>query len=743
MPGCSYPKCNNDPIEGIGLCLGHAPKDQKGVSDDEFIAEINRRLLKGQTNLAGYIFPSDISISLYGHLNSKLVLTNATFHGKATLAGPVFEQAVECSFAKFLGGLDIHNTTFNGGAYFSGAIFRMENERTDESLVLNADHTTFASLVSFKSARFARGRASFNNSRFTGNQVEFAGVRTNWTNLSFANCKFDGIKVDFRYLRLTRSAIDFSQSHFSKCASIAFGSSFLRRSYVNAELTEFEATALNFSGLRARFAEVRLSRSRVEVSEFDFSYCVLLEGRLLLDHLTMNGRHFTLDESKFVNSTFSLSESRVTLAEDLIFTRAQFSGARADFEGCQVTACTVEFIGTHFGTQLHFDRAEFRANSISFRSAFFVGMHAVFNEAKLIGDVDFTHIVIGCNMTFTDMKLQDGSSFHFSRPRFANMGNGWPKIGFLGVKFSPYVTFFEGIVTGPSFDSKVEKTKPLIAFRSCLLRDVYFSENDMTLLSFYTSAYFEDSFFTLSIWDPTWERTFAKLPRLPLLNWRYKRHYRIREEEDYRGPLEREPGVRIDQNAGPKNCQELSELYLRMKSSADKAKDYHRASWFYFSEFEMKRRSIREAIRKDKGVRKLLRWPQYWTYGLYKVLAGYGEKPAWSLMWFGLLSLLFGIVHLFNGYLGEDGAGYCYHIQISRQGFADFASCTFLKDFVWSLFYSISRAIPIGYISGLKLSYLSPPPGVWSDVLSITNSIVLALLLVFFGVGLKRHFRRF
>jgi hypothetical protein len=98
---------------------------------------------------------------------------------------------------------------------------------------------------------------------------------------------------------------------------------------------------------------------------------------------------------------------------------------------------------------------------------------------------------------------------------------------------------------------------------------------------------------------------------------------------------------------------------------------------------------------------------------------GYGEKPFWSLVWLLFSGIIvFPIVHLFNG------------LQIR---------CMMINSYWDALKYTISRFLPSTYLPEQWANIKSTGWG----VVPFFNSIVLILFVIFIGIGLKRHFRRF
>lgn len=189
-------------------------------------------------------------------------------------------------------------------------------------------------------------------------------------------------------------------------------------------------------------------------------------------------------------------------------------------------------------------------------------------------------------------------------------------------------------------------------------------------------------------------------------------------------------------NPGPNpesfvSYEDVASLYRRMKTALDRTKDYQQASWFYFNEFEMKRKALEQEIESDPSkIRQILKklFSKYIFYFSYKVFAGFGEKPLWSFYWLllGILGFsgLNSLVGLQKGIALPDGK-----IVFRDAGFLD------------SLIFTLYRIIPANYLP-FKQAY-NIPNGFWGLFVPFLNTFVLIIFIAFIAIGLKRHFRRF
>lgn len=278
----------------------------------------------------------------------------------------------------------------------------------------------------------------------------------------------------------------------------------------------------------------------------------------------------------------------------------------------------------------------------------------------------------------------------------------------------------------------------------------------MSLFSFYRSAFFEEAFISHGRWRSVRERVISFLPFIT-----FSRRYVILEdllevEQSFRVPAGdrgKSPST-VLKTTGiefPQDYTQLAELYLRFKAAADNAKDYQLASWFYFNEFEMKRRALFQRD-PDKTLSPmhalfLLTRPDAMLYSCYRVLAGYGEKPIWSLLWFSLFSVMFAAGRLLNGFtvISESGRETLinYDLCVSSVGWETVCSLVFWKHFAAALSLTLYRVLPATYLPDIGLG-VQEASGTAGDILfSLANTVVLVILVVFMGIGLKRHFRRF
>jgi len=386
---------------------------------------------------------------------------------------------------------------------------------------------------------------------------------------------------------------------------------------------------------------------------------------------------------------------------DAYFSKAQFA-EDADFTNARFFGCSY-FNKTKFSKYADFSKAQFLGSAYFDRTCF--DDRVLYESLKIKKLIEFTNI-----------SLAEKARFYFNNPDFALKGNECVRVVFDVVKFNPFAVYFENI----GLASKVDNV--CLIFRYCQLKDVYFTNNNMFLFSFYKSSY-DEAMFISSKWGAEKDR---------ILIFPYLRKNVIMEEK-FLGDLskysdnDKAKKFREDYEIEDfSSHKDIAALYRRMKTALDNTKDYQQASWFYFNEFEMKRKAMEEEIESDPSkIRQVFNklFSKYILYFLYKVLAGYGEKPMWSFYWLGFF---LGVFTLLNYLIGV-------HPVINGPD---------ISPNLWDSFiFALYRILPTNYIPYTRNFYV--PPNFWGLLVPFLNTLVLIIMIAFIGIGLKRHFRRF
>jgi uncharacterized protein YjbI with pentapeptide repeats len=530
----------------------------------------------------------------------------------------------------------------------------------------------------------------------------------------------DGIDFSKR-IKEFNQPVDFSDAKFEgKIKEGNFKNSCVVFSGVNFK-SGVSFLGAEFSGGNAEFRGVSFSGSDLIFNEPEnnsksekFSKEIFNNKTTNFSNAKFNGGIANFRNAKFYN-------------ENIFFIGAEFSGGKAEFGGAKFLGGEANFMGALFsrgnadffqttfsGEGVIFGKAKFTGGIAYFRSTVFSGKTANFIGAEFSNRILFYKNQIKCSLDFSFVEISDKSRFDFCDPEFIKSEENI-KILFKGIIFNPFATYFENIKgISENKNKRNNIINPAIIFRYCNLKDAYFTNNDISIFSFYKSAYDEARFYSCNWKNEKRDKILKIIP--------YKRKNIICDEQLYELAEcsdDKEKFKKDYEIEDLNGYNEIATLYRRFKTSLDNTKDYSEAGKFYFNEQEMKRKALREKF--EKWWRSILNGEMWkWLlYSLYKVFMGYGEKPFWSLVWLLFSGIIvFPIVHLFNG------------LQIR---------CMMINSYWDALKYTISRFLPSTYLPEQWANIKSTGWG----VVPFFNSIVLILFVIFIGIGLKRHFRRF
>ena len=480
-----------------------------------------------------------------------------------------------------------------------------------------------------------------------------------------------------------------------------------------------------FCGGNANFHSVVFNGDFVsfENSEFENNNIIFAFASFFVKNLYLNSVRFAKGNIDFSNSNFD--------AISIHFIKTEFKDGKVDFAGSTFKAKKLLFDETKFtGEQFNFFLCIFDCSLVSFNRAEFLGGKVYFSGSYFGGDLELRFNKISNDIIFFETRLSDKSYLFIAYPEFVENKNRFSEINFTRVHFLPFQTFFEGIKSNKNNSDQSYNKDNMVSFQHCQLKDVSFSNCSMVIFSFYRSSFFEDAFFVSCEWPMRREKVANYIPLLT-----YRRKNQILEDMAYESIKDKSIEFSID---FPIKYSEVADLYRRMKTALDRAKNYRLASWFYFNEIEMKRKRLKERLMEDfpKWEKKVFRGRRL-IYSAYRLFAGYGEKPFWSFVWFGIFTLIFSLLHLFNGIKTSNGSfNYDWGLPFPKWS-------EFLTDFGYSVFFTLYRVIPISYLPYERDKYGLLDNGISDLALSFFNTIILIILIIFIGVGLKRHFRRF
>jgi hypothetical protein len=580
---------------------------------------------------------------------------------------------------------------------------------------INFENTTFEDQPTFKDAIFSKG-VIFRNTKFK-------------KGADFSQCEFRG---EVNYARaFFGEVVNFHAAKFIG-ANVIFDSAVFEGQVAGFATSSFHMGAVRFLNVKFACKWVDFSLITFTDTQLNFARC-----------------DFASDNTAFANIEFNN-----TIAN---WNSAKFRGTKLDFSFCEFSNCPVDFTGAEFGSQMTaFDNTVFTEKKVSFKAAKFTGGEVTFlntqfkgtlvdfSSTQFYGDLRFRSTLISNELKFIDTRFKDGAALYLSDPVFKPSTNFGPRVLFQRVRFNPFLSFFEGIRAGSDFVNLRPTQLPIILFRYSQLKDVYFADNDMSLFSFCNSAFFEDAHFIQGRWIQRKERILSFIPI------KFTRRNQIVEEQlleiAFNPPTADQDNKNLHEHFQTqllKTHSNVADLYLRFKTAADRAKNYHLARWFYFNEFEMKRKGHLEQLKQCKNwIARLGILPRFSLYSSYRLLAGYGEMTWWSFIWFAIFTAIFAILHLFNGIRIPSGSSATRIINYDWQKALPNV-WQFLGDFFNAVLFTLYRIIPVSYLPYQRLRFDLVDYGFWDLALTLANSVVLVLMIIFIGMGLKRHFRRF
>lgn len=684
---CIYPNCNSSvhSPHDENYCLGHAPIENKKVTAQEFDSFIRQKIRRNELNFDGFIFCTTGFIDfndLRGSFNN-FKFNRCQFLGEKLEGDEKYSLSIEGFH--FQSTIEFINCEFSGTIRFSNCSINdtlsIQKSKIKGGLSLNAGRLNKLNIEKsklFKSVDFLN---SIQINEVEVLHSEIGGVKSIQ-------------KIDFKKTFHLNETIISQKTLLNYCV---FHSGFtFTKCIFNAEV--------DFSG--STFKDLSIINNNTFNSDAVFEN-VIFNKEVQFGYTTFN-RNAVFNKTEFAG---------LSLWQSAIFNKSYFNDVtfkgEANFSSSSFNGST-EFIRTTFSDRAIFNNASFLDNkqkSKSFLPTIYF-QNTVFNYVT-----EFKDLNIGGYTLFDHIYLQEKSIFYFQRVHLKDR----TRIIFQDISFPSFQAFFENI------GLNISKTflPSVIAFRNCNLKDIYFTNNKMSVFSFYTST-FDNSIFASNKWEDNEEN---------LGMFKYQRKNLIFEDQ-LLDKISRESAnrklkiLKIFELEESDGYNEIANLYRRFKLPLDNVKDYEQAGWFYFNEYEMKRR---DAKTKSKS--------KYFLYSLYKLFAGYGEKPLWSFYWFLLFISLFTFNNLFTGIKVNTDKIINYEFSFNADGLITLFTAGFWSDIFYSFLFTLYRIVPVGYLPFPKEQFL--PIGGDGYFLAFLNTVVLILFLTFIGVGLKRIFRRF
>ena len=405
------------PEDGKEYCLFHAPAEHKGMSVDDFNAQVSERIqaivdledANARCSFNGTIFPGKICIDKECELPN-ISFIFCVFVEHASFVSAEFGSYASFVSAEFRRGADFQKAKFVAIASFASAEFVGEVSFASAEFVENVSFllAKFVGKVSFASAKFVVD-ADFHSAEFVRevsfDSAEFVGE------VSFAAAKFVG-------------NVFFASAKFVAIASFASAKFVKHASFSSAEFGE---------------------RGDFEKAEF-------------VGYVDFHSAEFvgevSFDSAKFVGG---VSFAKVEFVRYVLFCSAKF-GEMADFSSVKFGGY-VGFNSAKFVGNVNFSEASIGGDA-NFSEAS-IGGDANFSEASIAGDANFSEASIGGDADFTSAKFERGASFREARfgggADFVSASFGGATL-FQAIKFKDY----------PSQSAEDSPTKTL-CFANCAI----------------------------------------------------------------------------------------------------------------------------------------------------------------------------------------------------------------------------------------------------------------------------------
>jgi|GEM_PF-4305094 len=699
------------------------------------------------------IHSDQINFFKFNSGKSKLDFTNAEFYGiKISFKENTFQnRLVEFANSKFLcKEIDFSNTKFIETevnffkSQFGNLLDDPEKVNTEGSLI-NFEKVECDCEISFNEAKFYGRYLNFEESKFT-KRTNFKGTEFGISNaflkdINFSKSEFFGEHTDFSEAKFYSKKIDFKEAKFKCKKGIDLDKTIF--GCINNQSDELNFIESNFNGKYLNFKETQFYCKLISFRNTNFELPVGFE-KVQIGTKEFNNEKLDFSFAEF-HERFEFSKNSHINSSKIYFSNATtfkiFRFSEVTIGNHDIKNKLLSFIDTKFINLTSFYKCTFFSEALKFkRSEFENGFHM--DQNGLIG-----------NIYFEDIILSEKSNFYIENMKFfVKIGNSKPSsLGFKNVNFIPIKTKFLNIKP----TSKEEKTFPVwkfiineypyIYFRNCNLNDVIFDSCFLSIFSFYKS-YFDSARFISCEWGGIEDKNlFFTSHRINIL---FEEFILTQFSQTSTKELQDEIIQFVtDLDLTQINYDDISKMYRRMKTASDNIKDYFNAGDFYFNEYEMRKthfyhtyyrqyKTLHVFKKISSRLNFIFKYPILRNLisgiplSIYKYVAGYGERPLRSFIWFTIFLFTFGCFHLLNGSASTD-----YNINISWKGLSNIFTSVLLNDLVSNTLYASTKILFRSYEN-----LIGKP---WEFLLSFVNSITLILMLTFFINGIRRKFKRY
>jgi uncharacterized protein YjbI with pentapeptide repeats len=708
---CSYNqhnvKCFNQVRAAGDLCVFHRPANAKGTSEKFFDTFIVTKLKRQETDFRGYIFPWPVTIFDFAFTNL-LNLDHTEFLGtlniqhcqlKGVSAQNIIAPEIlleHCSNTKVLT-LTAQNLSKLALSHYQSndsSLYIEDSEISD--FTIRGGKVNTLSLENLTVKRLEIQHFEFaQNLGIQSSQVgdlQMLGVNGGGTlmisNAELNSCEIKGAKVGEFYLAdsivgETRLSLLTSNEEFTIVDNSFKGD--LRLS--------------GCKGLRSTVARNTVSAgARIIACEFldglDLSQTVSDFVHLL--SCKVAGKSFVF--SRCTMRDFTLESSLIETSTSLI-QLSELSG-RFKIHNCTLLS-DIQMIEMSFGAGLsirktalgghRFEviRSEFRGVSIICQST--VSAYTHFDHNTLDGHFRSYDSSFGASTGVNIIMNQRGRSLR-------------SVVSFTRTVLSRHNTFRNFGLTNE------------LSFRYCDLDGVQLLECDMAGVRFVHSKI--DS---VRLMDCKWPKRRTRLLRL------VKSHQLAFEPIDWKA-----------QNALDIGRDAVIQ-YRQLQHALDASQEYVEAGHFYYNRLETQRRLFAK-LTTAHGAHILYRvgtFVKYLVYSMFRIFAGYGEKPGQTVLALLAVWSSLAMIHLYAGFKvnGRIVQGCLPWSPVSSGNLLD------IKDISWSFLYSLYHVYP--FKSNITIPTLQLQPLSNGLTLPLITSIVLLLMLALVFMSLKRHFKRY
>jgi uncharacterized protein YjbI with pentapeptide repeats len=232
--------------------------------------------------------------------------------GTADFTGCVFYQKTSFTAARFSA----------GQVRFDGSTFHQAEMAESQAFALSVFD---GAAVSFAAAEFRNGYANFDDTRFTGGEVSFRGLRLTDSFLSFTRAEIAGAVVTFAGALFRSGRISFANCKVTGGQLSFEGAKIYVPLHLNATVIDggrlsfddAHVGGLSLSNVRLASGEVTLRRIFVQGTQNRFDGMTVAGGDFILDGARLLFGSLLLDRVSFLGGTVSL-EGIVIEAEGLL-----------------------------------------------------------------------------------------------------------------------------------------------------------------------------------------------------------------------------------------------------------------------------------------------------------------------------------------------------------------------------------------------------------------------------------------